>query len=497
MEFSEETQLQIESLANRISNLESLTYKNNFSNTTIVTKEISQLGGGYQSANFVTGSTGWRFDALGNLEAESGYFRGDITGASGTFSGTITATTGAIGGFDTGADYIRDVANSFGLASTVTGGDDVRFWAGATFVNRATAPLRITEAGAITGSNITITGGSVAVATLNGILAQSNLNIANMGWTQTCVFSASDLDTVAWAAGTLVTAGGTTYNIGAGNTGNMAARTFIYLDIAVSTTAYQVTTTATTAVGAGKVLVATAINGAVEPTWEVFGGIGGLNIPGTSIVAASITTSEIAANTIVAGNMNVGQLSAISADLGAITAGTIVLPNTGFIRGGQTDYNTGTGFFLGYSGDYKFSIGNPVGNYITWDGATLTIFGQYNKVPGTVLIASADTERGGAAVYTKIKEILINKGGTYTIKFDMKSDGGVNTVHGRVYKNGAEHGTDRTTTSAVYATYSENLLFAPTDLVQLYVKEDGGGPGSWKNFRMYTTDWESYSAIID
>ena len=78
-----------------------------------------------------------------------------------TLSGTITATAGAIGGFDIGADYLRDAANSFGLASTVTGGDDVRFWAGATFANRATAPMRVTEAGVATFSNISVTGGNI------------------------------------------------------------------------------------------------------------------------------------------------------------------------------------------------------------------------------------------------------------------------------------------------------------------------------------------------
>lgn len=67
-----------------------------------------------------------------------------------TVEGTIIATGGTIGGFDIGADYIRDSANSFGLASTVTGGNDVRFWAGATFANRATAPFRIYENGNIT-----------------------------------------------------------------------------------------------------------------------------------------------------------------------------------------------------------------------------------------------------------------------------------------------------------------------------------------------------------
>src|SRR3990167_6566428 len=79
-------------------------------------------------------------------------------GSTLTIVGTITATTGTIGGFDIGSDYIRDAANSMGLASTVTGGDDVRFWAGATFANRATAPFRVTEGGALFASSATLSG---------------------------------------------------------------------------------------------------------------------------------------------------------------------------------------------------------------------------------------------------------------------------------------------------------------------------------------------------
>lgn len=89
-------------------------------------------------------------------------------------AGTVTATSGTfpapstIAGFDVGADYVRDIANSFGLASTVTGGDDVRFWAGATFANRATAPFRVTEAGALTASSATVNGQSLARQDLFG-----------------------------------------------------------------------------------------------------------------------------------------------------------------------------------------------------------------------------------------------------------------------------------------------------------------------------------------
>ena len=97
---------------------------------------------------------------------------------------------------------------------------------------------------------------------------------------------------------------------------------------------------------------------------------------GSQITALSITAANIAASTITAANMNVTNLSAISANLGTITAGTITVDASGYIRGGQTDYATGTGFFLGYSTDnYKFSVGNAT-NYLTWDGTYLRISGN-------------------------------------------------------------------------------------------------------------------------
>lgn len=59
--------------------------------------------------------------------------------------------------------------------------------------------------------------------------------------------------------------------------------------------------------------------------WAVFQKI----ITGDLVVASSIVGSNIAANTITASKLNVSQLSAISADMGSITAGTIRLPASG------------------------------------------------------------------------------------------------------------------------------------------------------------------------
>mgnify|MGYP003640367680 CR=1 FL=1 len=89
---------------------------------------------------------------------------GALTATNATITGSISATTGAIGGFDIGTDYIADAADSMGLSSTVTAGDDVRFWAGETFANRATAPFRVTELGVLTATSATITGAITATS---------------------------------------------------------------------------------------------------------------------------------------------------------------------------------------------------------------------------------------------------------------------------------------------------------------------------------------------
>lgn len=165
--------------------------------------------------------------------------------------------------------------------------------------------------------------GTVDTTKLSGAIPQANLNLADRGWVQTCTFAVTDADTVTWGSGTFTSADGTAYSITGAYTGNMTAKTYIYLDIAVSTTLYQTTTTATTAVGVGKVLIAIAQNGTAEATFQVLQGQGGQNIDAANIVAGSITANEIAASTITSGKMSVSQLSAIAADLGTITAGSL------------------------------------------------------------------------------------------------------------------------------------------------------------------------------
>ncbi len=73
-----------------------------------------------------------------------------------TVKGAITATSGTIGGWVISATALKDVAGTVGMSSAVTGGDDVRFFAG--HATPTSAPFRVTESGALVASSITATG---------------------------------------------------------------------------------------------------------------------------------------------------------------------------------------------------------------------------------------------------------------------------------------------------------------------------------------------------
>jgi len=88
------------------------------------------------------------------------------------------------------------------------------------------------------------------------------------------------------------------------------------------------------------------------------------------------STNQTVWSTPYISSLKVGNLAAVSVNTGALTVqDTLTMSSLGKILGGQTAYNTGTGFFLGYSSTtYKFSIGNST-NGLTWDGSALNVQG--------------------------------------------------------------------------------------------------------------------------
>lgn len=114
------------------------------------------------------------------------------------------------------------------------------------------------------------------------------------------------------------------------------------------------------------------------------------------------TTNQTTWVTPYLSNLKVGNLSAIT-----VNTGTLTVDSSGHIKGGQTAYNTGDGFWQGYDGGlYKMSIGTA-NNRLTYDGTRLKIdvFGgeiQFGKtgVDASVISALRDTS-------TTLPEVLI------------------------------------------------------------------------------------------
>ena len=146
-----------------------------------ITSPLTVKSSYMQSDVFVSGSKGWRFDSIGNLEANTGYFRGDITGANGTFSGTITATSGAIAGW-----AIASTAISNGNMS-ISSSTGINF----------NSVFTVNASGAMTATSGTIGGWTLGATTLTAsslILDAGNQKIESTNYVSGYAGSGFHLD---------------------------------------------------------------------------------------------------------------------------------------------------------------------------------------------------------------------------------------------------------------------------------------------------------------
>jgi len=231
------------------------------------------------------------------------------------------------------------------------------------------APIRLkTETSYIEGSSGStwkIEGDGI---TLSDLKAGSQPSI--LGWQNTMTFSATDYNTVSWTSGIISLSDGTTFSIDAGNTGNMSAITYIYLDTGTSETALQTSTTASDAVGTNKILVGVAQNNtdtASDATFQVFGGTGGVLLTTENLAANTVTANEIAANTITSNEITTGELITLSAQIknAIITSAKIVSLNADKINVG-----TLTGFTIQTATTGYRSIMTSANGFQCYNGAT-------------------------------------------------------------------------------------------------------------------------------
>ena len=299
-------------------------------------------------------------------------------------------------------------------------------------------------------------------------------DISNEAITHDIVFSSPSAVRAAWSSGTITTSGGLTYSILAGDTtarltalsktSPMNANVIIYFDI-TTPTLLQVTYTPSETVGSGKTILATAKPGAASAILQVTSGIGGL-----------VIDEDV---------MFVSNLAAINADMGAITAGTITLDSSGYIRGGQSSFDSGSGFFLGYSGgNYKFSLGS-VSKSMTWDGSNLEIDGG-ELTSGTITGALIRTSSSGSRVQ------LNDSTNTLQI-FDSSGN-----VRAESYANGWEFSTESEVTAGrifiestfnnlqIQAVSSNLLLTAIGDV--LFAPDNGSIQGYFDSRGLHLND---------
>lgn len=347
----------------------------------------------------------------------------------------------------------------------------------------------------INTGNVLINGAQLEPGTFPATV----LDVANWGWGQTCVFSSTDADTVSWTAGTFTSADGTSYSISAGNTGNMTAKTYIYLSLLDSETVYQTTTTPADSVGLGKVLIAVAENAAVSATYMLSEAT---QIVGDNIVANSINASKITAGQLIVGT-NVGLGTAqdsagVTTIIGntvttsfvnalSVTAGSVAAENiTGTTISGKTITGatiTGSTLQTGTSGyninitANEFQMRNNTTVMATWKKIAMGDDAILTTQAATISTINNDLLQGNTGSYVRF-------GSQY---FTPYTDGGS-------YLGDSTHGWDRIyvgTSGAYMYTSGTDLIWNGTSLsgqnkipsggsAQQYLKYASSGVPSWE-----------------
>ena len=309
---------------------------------------------------------------LGNLSVATGALANLAVTAGKIDNATITATQIA-GNTITAAEIAGLTITASEIANnTITAGQITAATITTTEIAANTIDAGNIAALTITASEIannTITAGQITNSTITTDQIAANTIVAGN-------IAASTI-TTSEISGTAGIVGGQIDNLTI-VAGNIANLTITAAQIAAATiTGAKVVQNTITGGATGNIALTSIVAGNIAAATITGTEIAATTIAAGNIAANTITANELAADSVTATEINVATLSAIAADLGTITAGNITLDTSGYIKGGQTAYNTGTGFFLGYDTDaYKFSLGVSTGSYLIWNGINLEISGK-------------------------------------------------------------------------------------------------------------------------
>jgi len=120
-----------------------------------------------------------------------------------------------------------------------------------------------------------------------------------------------------------------------------------------------------------------------------------------------------------------------------------------------------------------------------FDDGVITAEKLDNTTAGNYLITDSTGEVSQAGTtYIKKKEVTAFRAGNVRITFSLRA--GADTAYGRIYKNGVAIGTERTTTSITYVTFTEDISgLIKGDLIQIYIKNSASLSTSFTDSLQY------------
>jgi hypothetical protein len=221
-----------------------------------------------------------------------------------------------------------------------------------------------------------------------------------------------------------------------------------------------------------------------------------------------------AAPVVNASQINAASLSAISANLGSVTAGAmniagkfVVLADgtyqlngtsASYLAGGQSGFNTGIGYYLGfYNGAHVLSIGDPNKSFMEWDGDMLRVNAPAKYSAGNSLLFNVPgTYSQSNTTDVKKVAIYINEGyGVVRLIFTMSHTGsGSDWVRVKTYVDGAEVDSKLSTTTPY--EYTVDVTVAQYSKIELSVASRSSTvTGSISNITVNTNYLNGYEVL--
>lgn len=374
----------------------------------------------YASIGGSNSINGWCFTASNTFGVTK---TGALYASNATITGSITATSGAIGSFTLDSTYLQSSDKTVGLSATAS---DWAFWAGGANTNNA--KFRVNHAGQLWATSATISGSITATSGKIGNCSIENgtLNITNAS-SNYAVFEGNGKTNGYFHIATIKIIGnyidramvigaqsrGYGYSeinlqfINANNTDpglnffNQTGRGDWYIK-KTATSTWNIYCKKSEVWGYTRILKYID-SPSVTLTW----GSGNADLPASStratqlagssawcynndstyinggnIYTGTVTANAIAANAITADKINVSQLSAISADLGSITGGSINIGGK-FIVDSNGNFTATNGSLTGTVNATTMRAKQSISVYsdtfttyqdvVKWDGSNLSI----------------------------------------------------------------------------------------------------------------------------